>query len=111
MCARNPSALVAQWWSGIPGTLYFSQQPRRWGFRASPGPDQRENLESLVERLPGTEMPMDPLEVRGRRRWPTRIVLRAWVRPHPVVAMVVAVGCGWVMVGAAAVVMAVLLSL
>ena len=59
----------------------------------------------------GTEMPMDPLEVRGRRRWPTRVVLRAWVRRHRVVAMVVAVGCGWVMVGAAVVVMATLLSL
>ena len=31
---------------------------------------------------------MDPLEVRGRRRWPTRVVLRAWVRRHRVVAMV-----------------------
>ena len=56
-------------------------------------------------------MPMDTLEVRGRRRWPTRVVLRAWARRHRVVTMIMVVICGWVMVGAAAVVMAALLSL
>ena len=54
---------------------------------------------------------MDPLEVRGRRTWPTRVVLRAWVRRHRVAAMAVAVGGGWMIVVAAVIVMTVLLSL